>query len=168
MDNQNKIDTLACIIDRHQDQLFRFAFFRTGSRELSQDIVQDVFLKMYGRMERIAGIENLKSYLYRSISNSCSDHMRRLQSNKKLPLDRALSQPDVEEDNLSEACERIGAMLEALPEEQAEVIRLHTVDGLTFAQIAEILQIPVATAKSRFRYGIEKLQVNLKNRRDEM
>lgn len=53
---------------------------------------------------------------------------------------------------------RIEALLQKLPEEQAETIRLRVLDDLSFTDIATILNIPVSTTKSRFKYGIDKLK----------
>ena len=58
--------------------------------------------------------------------------------------------------------ETIGATplvrLDRLPKEQAEVIRLHTFASLRFTEIAQTLQLPASTVKSRFHYGIERLK----------
>lgn len=59
---------------------------------------------------------------------------------------------------LREEAERIAALLDRLPEEQAEVIRLHTFASLRFTEIAQTLQLPASTVKSRFHYGIERLK----------
>ena len=53
---------------------------------------------------------------------------------------------------------RIGSMLEGLPARQAEVVRMRCVDGLRFAEIADMLGVSLPTVKSRFRYGIEKMR----------
>ena len=45
-----------------------------------------------------------------------------------------------------------------IPSEQAEIVRLHCTDGLTFRQIAEVLDMPEATVKSRYRYAIDKIR----------
>ena len=157
--DERKIDEIGRIIDEYQESLFRFAFFRTGALEDSQDIVQNIFLNMYDTGRRIGVIENIKSYLYRSISNSCSNYLRKKQSIKNVPLGDAESQlEDDNTDDLIKEYERIRKMMDDLPSEQTEVINLRTIDGLAFTEIAEILEIPVTTAKSRFRYGIDKLK----------
>ena len=56
---------------------------------------------------------------------------------------------------------RITALLSSIPEEQAEVVRLKCVDGLKFREIAALLGIPLATAKSRYRYGIGHIRDNM-------
>ena len=157
--DERKFDEIERVIDEYQEGLFRFAFFRTGALEDSQDIVQNIFLKMYDEGRHIGVIENVKSYLYRSISNSCSNYLRKKQSIKNVPLSYAESQlEDDSNDDLIKEYERIKKMIEDLPYEQTEVIHLRTIDGLAFTEIAEILEIPVTTAKSRFRYGIDKLK----------
>ena len=57
-----------------------------------------------------------------------------------------------------EEFQRIQYLLNSIPEEQAEVIRLRTIDDMSFVEIAELLKLPVTTIKSRFLYGISKLR----------
>ncbi len=107
----------------------------------------------------------MKSYLYRATANACSDRHRRIQSRKTVPLHHAVAIAREESPDAVTAegeYERINALLDRIPVEQAEVIRMRTVDDLSFIEIAEILQIPLATAKSRFRYGMEKLRAEIK------
>lgn len=65
--------------------------------------------------------------------------------------------------SLEEEFALINSLLEIIPHEQSEVIRLHIHSNRTFVEIADILDIPVTTAKSRFKYGIEKLKRKFKN-----
>ena len=65
---------------------------------------------------------------------------------------------EAEPKNLEEEYNLINSLLEIIPEVQSEVIRLHIHGNRTFVDIADILRIPVTTAKSRFKYGIEKLR----------
>jgi RNA polymerase sigma-70 factor (ECF subfamily) len=59
---------------------------------------------------------------------------------------------------LVEEYKRIEGLLKDLPDEQAETIRLRVWDEMSFADIAEIMEVPVTTVKSRFKYGIDKLK----------
>jgi RNA polymerase sigma-70 factor (ECF subfamily) len=151
-------DDIEHVIDTYGEGLFRFAFFRTGSTADSRDIVQGVFFRLYDRNRDFAAIGNLKSYLYRAVANACSDYHRRRQSIRLVPLVHAAAKAEENRDEAVEEYERLNSLLEALPREQAEVVRMRTTDDLAFDEIAEILQIPPATAKSRFRYGIDKLR----------
>ncbi|MDD2197558.1 MAG: sigma factor, partial [Bacteroidales bacterium] len=66
---RSKLDELERVIVEYQNQLFRYAFFRTGSYADSQDIVQNVFIKLYNNNGNLSSIKNVKHYLYRSITN---------------------------------------------------------------------------------------------------
>ena len=74
--SSNRFKELEQLITQFQDQLFRFAFFRTGSLADSQDIVQDVFVKFYKNQNHLSIINKIKPYLFRSISNACTDFQR--------------------------------------------------------------------------------------------
>ena len=68
-----------------------------------------------------------------------------------------------EEDNREEEFKRISRLLDTLPEEQAEVIKLRIYGNNSFAEIAEILSVPLPTVKSRFLYGLTKLRRAMKD-----
>ena len=145
-------DRIAEAVTAYHAELYRFAALRTGSRSDAEDIVQEAFLKML----TVSGeITHPRAYLYRCVANACCDLKRRRTFHEPLRPD----QP--QEDSapaLREEAERLAARLDRIPPEQAEVIRLHTFASLRYTEIAEILDIPVTTVKSRFQYGIEKLR----------
>ena len=152
---ETKLKLLERIVDRRQDSLYRFAYFRTGSQADAEDIVQDVLLRLFHSDCNLDRIDDVERYLWRAIANRCCDYRR----NATLPTERAAALADDSGDQeLREEYERIAGLLATLPEEQAEVIRLKTSDSLTFARIAEFTGSTEATVKSRFRYGIGKLR----------
>ena len=161
---RNRLKKLEQVIVEFQDQLFRFAFFRTGSLPDAQDIVQDVFIKLYNETAYLDKVDNLKGYLYRSISNACIDYSRRKSRRRFDTLESIPKKQEVGEnttsDNLMlmEEYSRIEMLLDGLPEEQSEIVRLRVFDGLSFVEIAQLQEIPVTTVKSRFKYGIDKLK----------
>jgi len=161
---RSKLDELESVITDFQDQLFRHAFFRTGSYADSQDIVQDVFIKLYHDNGDLSSLKNIKHYLYRSISNACIDFHRKSGKQKFEPIETANLPDHMNEKETSEVLiqieefKRLEELLKVLPEEQSEVIRLRIFDNLGFVEIAAILETPVTTIKSRFKYGIDKLK----------
>ena len=60
---QQRLNELESIIVREQDMLFRFAYMRVGSRADAEDIVQDVFLKLFRSSESLKSVRNVKHYL---------------------------------------------------------------------------------------------------------
>jgi RNA polymerase sigma-70 factor, ECF subfamily len=163
----SKLKELEKLITEFQDQLFSFAFFRTGSFSDSQDIVQEVFIKLYKNDGCLDAVHNIRFYLFRCISNACIDYHRGKKKNMFETLDTATIPVNFHSKEASyellqiEEYQRIEALLSDLPIEQAEIIRLRVLDGLGFMEIAEILEIPVTTVKSRFNYGIDKLKIKI-------
>lgn len=161
---RSKLDELERVIVEYQNQLFRYAFFRTGSYADSQDIVQNVFIKLYNNNGNLSSIKNVKHYLYRSITNACFDFHRKSRRQKFEPIETAILPSQMYERGASEVLiqfeeyERLEELLKVLPEEQSEVIRLRIFDNLGFVEITSILETPVTTIKSRFKYGIDKLK----------
>lgn len=154
------------IVKEYQDGLFRMAFFRTGSLHDAQDIVQDVFVRLFDGRHDLRGIQHLKSYLFRSVSNGCNDFSRRNRRRKFLPVEYASAERTAEETAYMEEYERIKKLMAQIPPKQAEVIRLKTVTNMSFREIAEVLGLSEATAKSRFRYGIEKIRAKIAAKRE--
>lgn len=147
-------EQLAEWIDLYQDQLFRYAFFRIGSKEDAEDVVQDAFLKIAATSAHIA---NPKAYLFRTVGNGCVDVIRN--KVKFSPIEERMTTPSPsDEREVQEEFERINRLLSHLPEQQSEVIRLHIHANLKFTEIADMLEQPVTTIKSRFTSGIEKLR----------
>lgn len=143
---------IAEAVTAYHAELYRFAALRTGSRSDAEDIVQEAFLKL---LTASGEIIHPRAYLYRSVANACCDLKRRRTFHEPLKPDQPQEDPDPA---LREEAERLAARLDRIPPEQAEVIRLHTFASLRFTEIAEILDIPVTTVKSRFQYGIAKLR----------
>ena len=157
---QKRLDELESVIVREQDMLFRFAYMRVGSRADAEDIVQDIYLKLFRSSENLSSVRNIKHYLIRSISNACRDFHRRKQDN--LPLEKADKEIVSDDDlRMHEEYLRITELAGTLPQEQKEILYMKCIDGLKFREIADILELPQATVKSRYRYAIQGIQKQL-------
>ena len=155
----NKMRQLERIIDEHQQQLFSFAFFRVGSYEVAQDIVQEVFIRFYENSRHLSAANNVKAYLLKTISNACTDYLRKNGKIQFVAIEKLENELTDEEEksNLTEFL-RIDEILSNLPAEQAEILQLKFVDSLNFVEISELLNVNVNTVKSRYKYAIEKLR----------
>ncbi|MBQ8778982.1 MAG: RNA polymerase sigma factor [Alistipes sp.] len=154
LNSNNNIEQLAEWIDEWQEQLFRYAFYRVGNRSDAEDVVQDALLKI---ASTTTPISNPKAYLFRIVANGCVDSLR--QKSLLQPLQERIPATSYSEEmEAQEEFKRIERLLSRLPEQQSEVIRLHIHAGLKFTEIAETLEQPVTTIKSRFASGIEKLK----------
>lgn len=156
MKNEKRYKRLETVIEQNQDYLFRFAYFRIGNREDAEDIIQDVFLRLFEKEFVIENDESMRMYLYRMVYNACNDWHRHKQQ-EPIPLEQVQMTYD-EEQALQEEYIRIWKMLSVLPADQADVITMHLTDGLTFVEIAKVMGTPETTIKSRFKSGIDKLR----------
>lgn len=150
------------IVEERQDWLFRFAYMRIGIREDAEDVVQEALLSVFRRLREKTRMDNVGLYVIRAVSNACTDYLRR-KPLRMVNLNEAKEIPVSEGDRqIHEEFVRINKMLDSLPAEQAELVRLKCYDDLKFRQIAELQNIPEATAKSRYRYAIMHIQQMLK------
>ncbi len=159
---EQQLEILEKLVEANQDYLFRFAYFRVGSREVAEDIVQNVFLKLIENCIDLSLMKSPRMYLFKMVSNQCIDYQRRETINH-VPLDevKGLMDEDEEDVALCQEYERIVALLDNIPFEQAEIIRMNTIDNLSFVEIGELLDLPVSTVKSRFVYGVNKVRAKL-------
>ena len=152
------------IVEERQDWLFRFAYMRIGIREDAEDVVQEVLLSVFRRLREKSSMDNVEQYLIRAINNACTDYQRR-KPLRVVPLEMAVNVAIGESDQqIHEEFIRINRLLDSLPLEQSEIVRLKCYDNLTFKQIAELHDIPEATAKSRYRYAILHIQQQIKKK----
>ena len=154
---------LASLVEDYADLLVWHAFRLLGSMPDAEDVVQDVFIRVFstGRREEVASI---RAYLYRAVGNACTDFLRsRTRSDRRrepIDIDRLATPADgpPEAAQAVEESRRIEALLGCLPREQAEAVRLRVIDGLRLDEIAEVLDCPINTVSSRLRYGFQKLR----------
>ena len=156
------------IVVERQDWLFRFAYMRIGIREDAEDVVQESLLSVFRRLREQTGIGNVEQYVIRAVSNACTDYFRR-KPMQVVTLDKAGQVSVGEADSqIHEEFVRISRLLDTLPEEQSEIVRLKCYDELTFKRIAELQGIPEATAKSRYRYAIMHIQQRIKKKEGQI
>ena len=159
--NNDSFAEAEAIITAELQSLYRYACYRLGEREAAQDVIQELYLKLHER--ELGEVKNVRCYLYRALSNCCTQQLRERRKVEYVDVTalRDLQAEDITPTNFEQEQALIARLLAALPDEQSEVIRLHLHSECTFAEIAEILDIPQPTAKSRYRYGIEHLRKEL-------
>jgi RNA polymerase sigma-70 factor (ECF subfamily) len=145
----------AILYDRLSRSMLRAACAMLGASDEAEDTVQDVFVELVRRRDRLGQVQDLDAYVFAMLRNGVRRRLeRRVREEHHL---RQIVPAGAEEpgsffpDELTEA-------LKTLPAEQREVVALKIDGGLTFAQIAGILDVNPNTAASRYRYAIEKLR----------
>ncbi len=154
------------LYDDHAQALFAFLLNFTRSEEDTRDLLQELFIKLARRPELLADLRAPRAFLLRLGHNLAIDLIRRRaargQAGDRLAAEPGAlfaAAPDPDEQAFREV---LSAALGELPPEQRAVVHLKLWEGLTFEAIAEALDIPLNTAASRYRYGLDKLRARLR------
>ena len=159
--NDDSFAQVEAVFTEELQSLYRYACYRLGEREAAQDVIQELYLKLH--RQGLGEVRNVRCYLYRALSNSCTQLLRNRRRIEFVDVTslRDLHAEDITPADFEQEQALIARLLAALPDNQSEVIRLHLHGECTFTEIAEILDEPLPTVKSRYRYGIEHLRKEL-------
>ena len=160
------------LYDEHAQALFAFLLNFTRHEADTRDLLQELFIKLAKRPELLDGVRDERAFLLRLAHNLAIDLLRRHGTRKKnyeqlAGEATALFAPTAAPDEGAFQVTLASALGE-LPAEQREVVHLKLWEGLTFEQISELLGIPLNTAASRYRYGLDKLRARLRPLYDEI
>lgn len=138
------------IVRTHADAVYAHALRFFGDPHVAEDVVQEVFLKMYRSLAGFDGRSALSTWLYRVTRNACLD-MLRAGRHRAVPIDPVdislISAEDTEATAVTHvALERA---IRALPQEDRDALGAVTLFGLSYREAADVLGIPEGTVKSR-------------------
>ncbi len=156
------------IVERHKDMLVNYLTRLCGSRAKAEDLAQETFLKLYLHAAQYANSGKLSSYLYRIGSNLAISALRKDQRHRFLAQIGLVN--DVESTSpatpqkealVHEAREKLSKEIAALPLRYRIPIVLREIEGLTYDEIADLLDCRTGTIKSRISRGRQRLKVRL-------
>jgi RNA polymerase sigma-70 factor (ECF subfamily) len=154
------------LYDEHAQSLYAFLLNLTRDEADTRDVLQDVFVKLVRDLELLAGVRDERAFLIRLAHNAAIDLIRRRGTRDKTREEFAAETispfaPTSDPDKQTFRAALAEALTE-LPAEQRAVVHLKLWEGLPFEQIAAALDIPLNTAASRYRYGLDKLREHLR------
>jgi len=149
------------LYEKYRNVLFKVAVALLRDTAAAEDAVQDVFVRFAENIGRFRLTGSLKAYLCVCVANRAKNMLA--SQNKDAALQTALSNiPNRTETNdrfvANEQLELLSRALAKLPIEQREILVLRYYSQMRFSAIASSLEIPLNTAKSRYRYGMDKLR----------
>ena len=154
------VDAFAALVRRHQDAVYRVALRVLGSRSDAEDAAQDTFVQAWRGLERFRGDSAVSTWLYRIVTNRCLNLLAARRPTEPLHWDA----PSVDDDpaHVAEQRERFTAVTAAvgsLPAEQRVALVLREVEGLSYDEIADVLELSLPAVKGRIhraRLGVLK------------
>jgi len=158
----------------HMEVLYNYALRMTGNRDDANDLLQETFLKAYRFWDKFEQGTNLRAWLFRIMKNTYINLYRKeskepekvdydeIEGFYNLIRDQNSDDNDLQEKMFGQLLDDdVSKALELLPEEFRTVVILCDIEGLAYEEIAEFLQVPVGTVRSRLHRGRKLLYAQL-------
>ncbi len=166
------LDSFNQLVLRWERPIYALAYRVIGREEDARDVAQETFLRAFRALSGFKGEAKFSSWIYRITLNLCRDWIRR---QRRTPVMQAPEGVDIIElageatpsasiedlIALKELGRAVGQAMAALPEEQRNAIILKEYHGLTFQEIADLLECPLSTVKTRLYQGLTVLRKQL-------
>lgn len=145
---------LSELIEAHSDACYRLALGVVRDRSLAEDVVQDAMIKAWRSLPNFRGDSSKRTWILRITHNTAIDALRRRREQSTAPHDLPDDGSGAGEDPAARAAGRadlvaLGRALAELDELSRSVVVLREVEGLSYAEIAQTLELPIATVKTR-------------------
>jgi RNA polymerase sigma-70 factor, ECF subfamily len=170
-------DAYRVLVEQYQKRVYNLAYSLVKNREDAADIAQDAFVKAYRSLEGFKGDASFYTWIYRITNNLCIDFLRKagpaakVEYSDDLPDDpsaEALAGVGVLSSRLGtnpqrsalrrELAEKMEEALAQLPEKHRSILVLREVEGLSYEELAQALEIPKGTVMSRLFHARTKMQ----------
>ncbi len=151
------------LIKNYEKRVYNLAYRLSGSYDEANDISVDAFIRVYTAIRLFRGEANFSTWLFRIVTNVYLDRRKRQKNKQYLSLEeyieleensvsRQIEDPSPTPDALTQSKARTDILQEAiasLPDYQRTMIVLYHTEGLAYEEIAEVMQLPIGTVKSR-------------------
>jgi RNA polymerase sigma-70 factor (ECF subfamily) len=173
------LDGFNQLVSRWERPIYALAYRTLGREEEARDVVQEAFLRAYRGLRGFKGEAKFSSWLYRITLNLCRDWSRRERRAPIVQVPEGTDPMDLVDEHVqpAESVEDLVARREMsaavakamaeLPSEQRTAILLKEYHGLTFQEIASMLDCPLSTVKTRLYQGLTVLRRRLERRQAE-
>lgn len=160
-----KGDTAAfkILFDTYYTRLCAYALNYVGEKYATEEIVENVFLKLWHKRKKLNKVTYLKSYLYTMVRNEAIDFLKKEKGHISLNIDKHDAAREEHLILTEETHTLLFQALEKLPKKCREVFELSCIEGVKYKDIAEDLEISINTVKSQRARAIKLLRVHLVN-----
>jgi RNA polymerase sigma-70 factor (ECF subfamily) len=169
---QGDRDSFRDLFEAHKDRVYTIAFHYSGNEAMARDVTQQVFLKLFTSITQFREDSHFTTWLYRIVANACTDEHRKRR--RFVPFSpeievRHMTEQGSQESRFhrKEVAESVrGAISELTPKLRLPIL-LKYVEGLSYDEIAETLDISIGTVSSRLNRGHKMLAQKLGHLRGE-
>lgn len=155
-------DAASGLVDRYQMRLFNVALRMLHNVQDAEDVTQTAFYNAFSRLRSYDPRHRFFSWIYRITVNESLNTLKRRRPTVTLEEDLGIRAPGAAPDGAAEAEDRVGRALMCLkPDDRAVVVLKHFV-SFSYQEIADVLEIPVKTVKSRLFTARERLKLTMR------
>jgi RNA polymerase sigma-70 factor (ECF subfamily) len=137
-------------LEQHRARLYRIAYAWTHQGALADDLVQETLAKALAKAGQLRDPNASAAWLYSILSNCYNDHFRRLRESEDIEnLDLAHDSTPEQESSQTQVARKVRAAIAQLNEGQRQVVTLVDLEGFSYVEVAQILNVPIGTVMSR-------------------
>ncbi|HEX4417839.1 MAG TPA: RNA polymerase sigma factor [Kofleriaceae bacterium] len=179
---RGEVRAFEVLLTRHRKPVYNFILRFVGDKETAEDLLQEAFMRVIRGAEAYKRQAKFTTWLYTIARNLCVDQTRRRKHRKHASLDAPMDASDdsgtlldvIPSNEMASDRKSVNKQLhatmqraiEALSDEQREVFLMREFLDMPFRQIADVVGVPENTVKSRMRYALEKLRLELDEYKD--
>ncbi len=154
---------LKAVFDRYSTKLFQLSFAIVRSKEMAEEVVEDVFIKVWKKRIQLSKVENFTFYLYVMTKNRSRDYLRKYGNKKNINLDEValpFYRVDTTPEDLmisEEVINQINRAINELPTKCRLIFKLVKEDGLKYREVAELLHLSLKTVENQVGIALKKI-----------
>lgn len=141
-------EAMESVYTAYKSSLLNLAYRFAGDTFLAEDLLQDIFIKIFINIKKLRSPEAFNTWLYRIAVNTCMSFARKKVKNKEVSMEE-IENVGHTENKETQARQQLKQAIKILPHKQKIVFQLHDVEGFTHAEIAKIMKSTEGTAKSQ-------------------
>jgi RNA polymerase sigma-70 factor (ECF subfamily) len=169
-----KTDQFQRIVEDFAPGVYAHAHRMLGSREEAEEAAQDVFLRIHRSLGGFQGRAKISTWIWRITTNVCLSRreMQRRSMTTSMDVEGSAEVPDESPDPewsfiVREESDRLGRLINSLPDREAAAITLYYLEEMDYKEIAQILDIPPGSVATALHRGRERLAARLSNLKEK-
>lgn len=152
------VDAYEVLVHRHRTRIYRIALRMLGDPHDAEDVAQDVLIQVWSSLAGFAGTSAFTTWLYRIVVNRCTNHVRRRRWTRPVSEQDHPAVAGAEDTAVARQRARATmAAVAALPPDQRAVIVLHQLEGLSYREVAAVVNVSEDAVRGR----LYRARVNL-------
>lgn len=157
---------LELIFHRYQEDLFQYAVKFCGNRQMAEDHLQNLYLKIWKRRERLGEVQSIKTYLWVALRRDLIQTLRRRKRRKEIRENEVISESFIlsaEEfvikgEQIVQQKKELKKAIEELSPRQREILFLRFYEGMTYQEIEKVMCINYQVARNYLSASLQKIR----------